>query len=172
MKTISKSNLFLVGPMAAGKSSIGRFLAKRLHKKFYDSDEEIEARTGVNIKWIFDLEGEVGFRQREAEVIAELARYSNVVLATGGGSIVTPENRKVLSKNGIVIYLQVSIASQLQRLETDYKRPLIDVPNRSTVLLKLLQEREKLYTRIANITVNTDNCSIAAAAQEIIKALW
>lgn len=171
MKLIPQSNLFLVGPMAAGKSSIGRFLAKRLDKKFYDSDEEIEKRTGVNVKWIFDLEGESGFRLREATVIAELAKYSNIVLATGGGSIVTPENRKNLSKHGVVIYLKVSIESQLQRLEDDDKRPLLDVPDRPSVLTKLLEEREELYRKMANLIVETDKRSIASVAQEIIGQL-
>lgn len=168
MKPIPQSNLFLVGPMAAGKSSIGRFLAKRLNKKFCDSDVEIEKRTGVDIKWIFDLEGEEGFRQREAAVIAELTRDTNVVLATGGGSIVTPENRKFLAKYGIVVYLKVSIECQLQRLVDDDKRPLIDVSDRHSMLLKLLHERENLYRKIANFTVETDSRSIASVAQEII----
>lgn len=171
MKSTLKNNLFLVGPMAAGKSSIGRFLAKKTNKKFYDSDEEIEKRTGVNIRWIFDLEGEEGFRLREAAMIAELVKHSNIVLATGGGTIVEPENRKLLSKNGIVIYLKVSIESQMQRLELDEKRPLLDVPNRHEVLLKLLEEREILYRKIATICVETDNSSIASVAQEIMDGL-
>jgi shikimate kinase len=171
MKLVPQSNLFLVGPMAAGKSSIGRFLAKRLDKKFYDSDEEIEKRTGVNVKWIFDLEGEAGFRLREAAVIAELAKHSNIVLATGGGTIVTPENRKILAKHGVVIYLKVSIESQLIRLEDDDKRPLLDVPDRHTVLLKLLEEREELYRKLSNVVVETDKRSIASVAQEIIEQL-
>lgn len=171
MKQVNQSNLFLVGPMAAGKSSIGRFLAKRLNKKFYDSDVEIEKRTGVDIKWIFDLEGEEGFRLRETAVISELTKHSNIVLATGGGSIVAPENRKFLAKHGIVIYLKVSIECQLQRLATDEKRPLLNVPDRSAVLLKLLRERESLYLKLANFSVETDDRSIASVAQEIISLL-
>jgi shikimate kinase len=171
MKQIPQNNLFLVGPMAAGKSSIGRFLAKRLNKKFYDSDVEIEKRTGVDVKWIFDLEGEEGFRQRETTVIAELTRHSNIVLATGGGSIVAPENRRFLAKHGIVIYLKVSIDCQLQRLATDDKRPLLDVEDRPAVLLKLLEERENLYLKLAHFTVETDERSIASVAQEIIGQL-
>jgi len=171
MKPVLQSNLFLIGPMAAGKSSIGRSLAKRLGKKFYDSDEEIEKRTGVNVRWIFDLEGEEGFRLRETAVITELTRHSNIVLATGGGTIVTPENRKLLSKHGVVIYLKVSVECQLQRLVDDYKRPLLDVPDRHAVLLKLVEEREQLYRKIAHFSIETDNCSIATVTQEIIRFL-
>jgi len=170
MKMI-QSNIFLVGPMAAGKSSIGRCLAKRLNKKFYDSDVEIEKRTGVDLKWIFDLEGEVGFRLRETAMIAELTQYSNIVLATGGGSIVTAENRKYLAKHGLVVYLKVSIDCQLRRLASDEKRPLLDVPDRSTLLLKLLKEREQHYLELANITVETDGRSIMAVAKEVINNL-
>ncbi len=168
---MNQSNLFLIGPMAAGKSSIGRFLARRLNKQFFDSDEEIEKRTGVDVKWIFDIEGEQGFRQRETAVISELTKYSNIVLATGGGSIVAPENRKYLAKNGIVIYLKVSIPCQLQRLATDEKRPLLNVPDRSAVLSKLLEERENLYLKLAQFSVETDERSISAVVQEIISLL-
>ncbi|HVY53403.1 MAG TPA: shikimate kinase [Gammaproteobacteria bacterium] len=157
--------------MAAGKSSIGRFLAKKTHKKFYDSDDEIEKKTGVNVRWIFDLEGEAGFRLRETAMIAELVKHSNIVLATGGGAIVEAENRKLLTKNGIVIYLKVSVESQLKRLEQDEKRPLLDVPDRHDVLTNLLVEREVLYRKIANFTVETDNRSIASVAEEILNAL-
>lgn len=171
MKTIPQSNVFLIGPMAAGKSSIGRSLAKRLNKKFYDSDLEVEKRTGVNIKWIFDLEGEEGFRQRETAVLADLTRHPNIVLATGGGSVVRPENRKFLTKHGVVIYLKVSVACQLQRLATDNKRPLLNTADRSMILLKLLQERERLYLKLAHFTVETDDRSIASVTQEIIQFL-
>lgn len=171
MNTSLKNNLFLVGPMAAGKSSVGRLLARSLYKKFYDSDEEIENRTGVNVRWIFDLEGEKGFRQREAVVIEELVKHSNIVLATGGGTIVTPENRKLLSKHGIVIHLEVSVQTQLQRLELDEKRPLLDVPNRKEVLLKLVEEREKLYRKIAYFSIETDKSSVASVVKEIVKML-
>lgn len=169
MKPIPQNNLFLIGPMAAGKSSIGRFLAKRTHKKFYDSDQEIEKRAGINIKWIYDLEGEAKFRQREALVIAELVKQSNIVLATGEGSVVAPESRKALMKHGLIIYLRISIESQLNRLADDTKRPISNGPERRALLLQLLQEREQLYSKIANFTIDTDHSSIAAVSQEIIK---
>lgn len=171
MKARLKDNIFLVGPMAAGKSSIGRLLAKTLNKKFYDSDEEVEKRTGVNVRWIFDLEGEEGFRKREAIVIAELIRYSNIVLATGGGTIVTPENRGLLVEHGIVIHLKVSVETQLRRLELDEKRPLLDVPNRKEMLLKLVEEREILYQEIAQFSIETDKASVGAVVKGIVKML-
>jgi shikimate kinase len=171
MKATLSNNLYLVGPMAAGKSSIGRLLARTLNKKFYDSDEEIEKRTGVNVRWIFDLEGETGFRQREAAVIAELVKHSNIVLATGGGTIVTPENRRLLAKHGVVIHLKVSVETQLQRLEWDEKRPLLDVPNREEVLLQMVAEREALYEKIAQFSIETDKSSVGAVVKEIVKSL-
>ena len=112
MMKLKNNNLFLVGPMGAGKSSVGRYLAKQLDMDFYDTDEEIEKRTGVDIAWIFDLEGEGGFREREAAVVAELAQLTHIVLATGGGSILEPENRDLLSKFGTVVYLEVSLPYQ------------------------------------------------------------
>ncbi len=171
MKQSAQTNLFLIGPMAAGKSSIGRSLAKRLNRKFYDSDLEIEKRTGVNVKWIFDLEGEEGFRQRETEVLADLTAYPNIVLATGGGSVLKSENRDFLSRQGIVIYLKVSVDCQLQRLATDNKRPLLNVPDRPAFLASLWQERERLYQELAHFTVETDGCSIASVTKEIINSL-
>ncbi|HSW71330.1 MAG TPA: shikimate kinase AroK [Gammaproteobacteria bacterium] len=171
MKHLSKQNIFLIGPMAAGKSSIGRSLAKRLAKRFYDSDLEIEKRTGVDLRWIFDLEGETGFRQRESAIIADLSKQSNIVLATGGGSIIAAENRKLLATNGIVVYLRVSLACQLQRLVADDKRPLLKEADRPALLLKLIQEREPLYLELAHFSVETDEGSIASVAKKIVELL-
>jgi shikimate kinase len=119
-----KRNIFLVGPMGAGKSTIGRHLADELHLEFFDSDHEIERKTGADIAWIFDLEGEDGFRKRELETINELTDKQGIVLATGGGSIITPAVRNRLSARGIVVYLQTTIDKQVARTQRDKRRPL------------------------------------------------
>src|SRR5579863_8407223 len=110
-------NIFLIGPMGAGKTSVGRYLAKHLNKTFYDSDQEIEKKMGVNLTWIFDLEGMSGFRHREMKMIDQLSALSNIVLSTGGGCIETPEVRELLRKRGIVIYMEVTLETQLNRLK-------------------------------------------------------
>src|SRR5476649_1673101 len=110
------NNIFLIGPMGAGKSSVGRYLAKQLGMDFYDTDEEVEKRTGVDLAWIFDVEGEDGFRKREAAVVVDLAKLSNVILATGGGTIITPENRDILAARGAIIYLEVALEHQHTRV--------------------------------------------------------
>src|SRR5262245_14750628 len=115
MKT-AKDNIFLVGPMGAGKTSVGRYLAQQLNKKFYDSDQEIEKKMGVSLTWIYDLEGMEGFRQRELKIIDELSSRSNIVLSTGGGCVETLEVREILQQRGIVIYMEVSLNTQLNRL--------------------------------------------------------
>jgi shikimate kinase len=125
-------SLFLTGPMGAGKSTIGRQLSKRLNKEFHDSDHEIEARTGVDIPLIFELEGEAGFRKREQAIIEELTRIPDIILATGGGAILDPENRRHLSARGRVIYLHATVNQQLKRTRRDRNRPLLQ-PARKTV---------------------------------------
>lgn len=162
------NNIFLVGPMGAGKSSVGKYLATQLNMDFYDTDEEIEKRTGVDIGWIFDVEGEMGFRRREEAVVNELVALSNIVLATGGGTILSPEVRTVLQKNGVVIYLEVSLRYQDTRTLNDSRRPLLRVQNRQEVLEKLQAEREALYEEIADFRVLTDRRNVRAVADEII----
>lgn len=157
--------------MGAGKSSAGKYLAQQLKMDFYDTDEEIEKRTGVEIGWIFDLEGEVGFQKRETAVIKELANLSNIVLATGGGSILEEENREILTKNGIVIYLEVSLDYQHFRTVNESRRPLLRVKNREEILEKLYHERAPFYEDIAEYKVHTDNRSIRDVVDEIIKWL-
>jgi shikimate kinase len=163
-----KNNIFLIGPMGAGKTSVGRYLAKQLGKDFYDSDEEIENKTGVTLSWIFDLEGMVGYRQREMKVIDDLSMLSNIVLSTGGGCVETREVRECLRQRGIVIYMEVSLEIQLERLKSDKRRPLLQGKNPQEVLIKLWEEREPHYESIADFTVMTDRRSVYDVCQDIL----
>lgn len=167
----SNENIFLVGPMGAGKSTIGKRLAQLLKMDLYDSDREIERRTGADISLIFELEGEDGFRKRESSMIDELTRKKNIVLATGGGVVMRPENRKILASRGKVIYLQTSVKQQLQRTCYDSKRPLLQTEDPEAKLKDLMEVRDPLYREAANITVNTDGRSVNMVAHEIIKQL-
>ena len=137
--------------MGAGKTTVGRMLAKRLGKRFVDSDHEIEARTGASIPWIFEIEGEASFRRREAEMICELTAQAGIVLATGGGAILHPENRQYLKKRGTVIYLRASVDSILQRTSNDKNRPLLQTADPRRRLEELTAQREPLYEEIADI---------------------
>jgi shikimate kinase len=171
MKQAKNNNIFLIGPMGAGKSSVGRYLAKQLGMDFYDTDEEVEKRTGVDLAWIFDVEGEDGFRKREAAVVVDLAKHSNVILATGGGTIITSENRDILAARGAIIYLEVALEHQHTRVVNDSRRPLLQVKNRDEVLVKLQQEREPHYEALADFKVQTDNRSVRAVADDIVNWL-
>jgi shikimate kinase len=165
-----KRNIFLIGPMGAGKSTIGRQLARQLHLEFFDSDTEIERRTGADIAWVFELEGEAGFRQREEKVIEELTENTGIVLATGGGSILSKESRNRLSARGIVVYLQTTIDKQLARTQRDKRRPLIaEAENPREVLEELADSRNALYEEIADIVVRTDEQSTKVVIDEIIE---
>lgn len=163
-------NIFLVGPMGSGKSAVGRRLARLLGRDFFDSDEVIEARTGVDIPFIFEKEGEAGFRRREQAVIDEISARSGVVMATGGGAVLAPENRSHLAGRGQVIYLHTSIGQQLRRTRGD-KRPLLNQGRRKEVLTGLMTEREPLYRALADLVVTTDGRSVAAVAAEIREKL-
>lgn len=169
-KTINQ-NIFLIGPMGAGKSSVGKYLAKQLGMQFYDSDEEIEKSTGVDLGWIFDVEGEEGFRKREIAVIAKLSTQSNIVLATGGGTVVSPENQQMLAEKGLVIYLEVSLQHQEPRVVNESRRPVLRVNNRQEVLKKLQEERLPIYQSLAHFRVPTDNRTVRAVADDIIRWL-
>lgn len=171
MAQAKHKNIFLIGPMGAGKSSVGKYLAKQLNMDFYDTDEEIENRTGVEIGWIFDIEGEDGFRRRETSVIADLVKVPNIVLATGGGSILEEENRELLANNGTVVYLEVSLDYQQHRTVNESRRPLLRVKNRQEILEKFYRERTPLYQSIADLKVHTDDRSIREVSDEIIKWL-
>jgi shikimate kinase len=164
-------NLFLVGPMGAGKSTIGRRLAQSLNLVFYDSDRELEQRTGVNIPLIFELEGEAGFRAREKMMIDKLTQFQDIVLATGGGAILDPENRAHLAQRGKVVYLHASVDQQLQRTARDQNRPLLQTENPRQRLEGLMAVRDPLYREIADLIVDTDGRTVNAVAKEILKKL-
>ena len=166
-----KRDIFLVGPMGAGKSTIGRHLADELHLDFFDSDQEIERRTGADIAWIFDLEGEDGFRKREENVINDLTDKQGIVLATGGGSIVTKAVRNRLSARGIVVYLQTTIDKQVARTQRDKRRPLLQNENPEQVLRDLAEMRNPLYEEVADYIVDTDDQSARAVANQIISKI-
>jgi len=143
-------------------------LAKQLNKDFYDSDEEIEKKTGVSLSWIFDLEGMTGYRQREMRVIEEMSTLPNIVLSTGGGCVETPEVRDFLRQRGTVIYMEVSLQTQLGRLKRDKKRPLLQGENPQEVLIRLWEEREPYYEEIADFTVITDDRSVRDVCEDIL----
>ncbi len=167
-----KRNIFLVGPMGAGKSTIGRHLAEQLHLEFYDSDQEIEKRTGADIAWVFDVEGEEGFRVREEKVIDDLTEKQGIVLATGGGSVASKEVRNRLSARGIVVYLETPIEKQVARTQRDKRRPLLQTEEDSrTVLERLAKERNALYEDVADFTVKTDEQSAKVVASQIIRKI-
>ena len=164
-------NIFLVGPMGAGKSAVGRQLARLLHLDFVDSDDEIEARTGVDIPFIFEKEGEEGFRKREAKVIDELTRQDGVVLATGGGAVVEAQNRNHLGARGFVIYLYTTVDQQLARTRKGRDRPLLETDDPRQVLETLMEQRDGFYREIADLTVATDGRKVKAVANEILERL-
>ena len=164
-------NLFLVGPMGSGKSAVGRQLARLLHLEFVDSDEEIEARTGVDIPFIFEKEGEEGFRKREIKVIDELSQREGVVLATGGGAIADPDSRSRLGARGFVVYLHTSVKQQLERTRSGRARPLLEKDNKEKILQDLMDEREPLYREISDLVVETDGRRVQTVAREIQEAL-
>lgn len=160
-------NIFLIGPMGAGKSAVGRQLARMLKRDFHDSDAEIEARTGVDISFIFEKEGEAGFRRREREVIDALTVLEGIVLATGGGAVLDPENREMLASRGLVVYLDASVDQQLERTRLSNDRPLLDTPDPAARLGELMRERGPLYRDLARLTVLTDGRMVREVAQEI-----
>ncbi|TQV75609.1 shikimate kinase AroK [Aliikangiella marina] len=166
-----KRNVFLVGPMGAGKTTIGKQLAQTLHLEFIDSDQEIEARTGAPIDWIFDIEGEEGFRKREKSVIEELTQKQGIVLATGGGAITEPENRTFLAGRGIVVYLETSIEQQVERTRRDKRRPLLQNEDPEATLIALNEKRDQLYREIADVVVATNENSIKSVANKIISQI-
>lgn len=165
------SNVFLIGPMAVGKTTIGKQLARRLQLAFVDSDEEIEKRTGASVSLIFDIEGEPGFRDREEQIIAELAAREGIVLATGGGAVLREGNRKTLRKNGVVVYLRASIESQLDRTKASKHRPLLETEDRRAALESMMKTREPLYRGEADFIIDTDHLSAGRAARQIARRI-
>ncbi|MCU0836896.1 MAG: shikimate kinase AroK [Chromatiaceae bacterium] len=164
-------NIFLVGPMGAGKSTIGRQLAESLGLEFQDSDHEIQRRTGVDIPTIFEFEGEAGFRQRERQVIDELTQQDGIVLATGGGAVLRADNRQDLTARGVVIYLYCSPEQQYTRTARDRNRPLLDTPDPLARLRELMAERDPLYRQVADMVVSTEKRGTASVVKEIRRRL-
>ncbi|MBX4180780.1 shikimate kinase AroK [Sodalis sp. CWE] len=164
-----KRNIFLIGPMGAGKSTIGRQLAQQLNMEFFDSDQEIERRAGADISWIFDVEGENGFRNREEKIISQLIEKKGIILATGGGSIESRETRNRLSARGMVIYLKTTIEKQLIRTQRDKRRPLLKTKTLlQNTLEQLACKRNPLYEEIADVTICTDDQSTRIVANHIV----
>ena len=166
-----RPSIFLVGPMGAGKSTSGRLLARTLGLTFVDSDKVIEERTGASIPLIFELEGEAGFRARERAVIDDLSREHGIVLATGGGAILAPENRDALRSRGEVVYLHASIEHQLERTAHDRNRPLLQTPDRRGRLEELMKIREPIYRQTAHLVVETDGLTPKTVVQKIVRGL-
>lgn len=163
--------VFLVGPMGAGKSTIGKYLASELHLDFCDTDTEIERRTGADIPWIFDMEGEEGFRDREEQVVDELTQKDRVCLATGGGAIVRSANRRALGARGFVIYLYASVDEQQKRTARDRRRPLLQGDDPGATLAALMAERDALYREVADHIIDTNGCSPRTVAQKLVRDL-
>jgi shikimate kinase len=168
---INQRNIYLVGLMGSGKTTIGRQLARRMGRAFYDSDHEIVSRTGVRIPVIFELEGELGFRRREQQVIAELAEEAGVIVATGGGAVLNPENRRVMRASGWVVYLDVPTHVLLERTRHDTNRPLLQVADPAAKLESLRAERDPLYREMADMVVDGARLNSNGAAVKIL-AEW
>jgi len=161
----------LVGPMGAGKSTIGRMLAKELGYRFLDSDRIIEERCGANIPWIFDVEGEDGFRERETAMLDELTDEAGIVLATGGGAVMRSENHPLLKKNSVVVYLKTSIEQQVERTRKDRNRPLLQNDDPESVLRNLFEVRDPLYTKLADIVMYTDRKSPRLVVRQLVNRI-
>lgn len=163
--------VFLIGPMGSGKTAVGKALARMLHLRFIDTDSVIEERTGVDIAFIFEKEGEEGFRAREREIVAELTQLPDVVLATGGGAILSADSRRLLAERGYVVYLEASIERQLERTRTGRHRPLLNTDDPRARLEELMQFREPLYREIAQVAVSTDGRRVQLVAEAIVAAM-
>ena len=168
---LGSSSGFLVGPMGSGKTAVGRHLARALRLPFHDSDAEIERRTGVDIPFIFEKEGEAGFRQREREALEALTALAGIVLATGGGAVLLPENRRLLSERGCVVYLETSVAQQTERVRHGRHRPLLANGDPATRLGDLMDARAPLYSEVADIVVPTDGRRVNSVAEQVLREL-
>ncbi|MFV8783927.1 shikimate kinase AroK [Microbulbifer sp. SA54] len=163
--------IFLVGPMGAGKSTIGKLLAAQLQLPFADSDKVLEERTGADIPWIFDVEGEAGFRRREHDVLLDLCNGLPQVIATGGGIVLLPENRQLLINSGLVVYLSASLDQLVERTAKNSNRPLLQVDDPRAKLQEILQQREQYYREVADLVCDTDDCTPKQAAQMVAEHL-
>lgn len=171
MQQGGSGNIFLVGMMGAGKTTVGRLLARRLGKTFIDTDHEIQARTGVSIPTIFEIEGEAGFRRRETAVLADLARGSDLVLATGGGIVLAEENRRLLREHGTVVYLLASVDDLFSRTRHDRSRPLLQTADPKAKLAELFTARDPLYREVADIIIETSRQSVQTLVRQLEKRL-
>lgn len=160
-------SIFLVGPMGAGKTTVGKKLAEQLNLRFVDSDHEIEVCTGVDIPFIFEKEGEAGFRKRERAVLDDLTQLTGIVLATGGGAVLMPDNRRVLKSRGYVVYLHASVSQQFARVERSDNRPLLAQGDRRETLTRLFAERDPLYREVADLVLDTDGKNAKQLARDI-----
>ncbi len=160
-------NIFLVGLMGAGKTSVGKLLARRLDKTFYDCDHEIERATGVKVAVIFEIEGEAGFRAREEKTLAEFVGHKEIVLATGGGAVLSAASRKLLADNGVVVYLRASAADLWARTRHDRNRPLLNTTDPLARLQQLYDQRDPLYREVADIVVDTGDQSLGSLASRV-----
>jgi shikimate kinase len=165
-------NYFLVGLMGAGKTTVGRALARKAEKTFYDSDQEIEARTGVRVATIFDIEGEQRFRDRESCVIADLVKLDDIVLATGGGAILRAENRQQLAEHGTIIYLRANIDDLLARTQFDRNRPLLQIADPRAKLASLFEERDPLYCQVADLVIDTTQQNVNTLVAHLEEQLF
>ena len=168
---LGKTSVFLIGPMGSGKTAVGRALARSLGLDFHDSDAEVERRTGVDIPFIFEKEGEAGFRTREREAIEALTRVDRIVLATGGGAVLLPENRRHLAERGCVVYLETSVTQQADRVRHGRNRPLLEQGDIAGRLGALMDVRSPLYSEIADLTVSTDGRHVPVVVDEILRLL-
>ena len=167
----NSNNILLIGPMGSGKTSVAKLLAKDLDKRFLDTDDEVMKKTGVDIPYIFDMEGEEGFRKRECLALNECLNDNNLVISTGGGIVLSKENRDLIKARGTVVYLQTSISSQVERTASSNNRPLLQNENPEETLEKLMLTRARLYEEIADITIMTDNKSLQEMSKEIQRAI-
>jgi shikimate kinase len=166
---VALDRIFLIGPMGSGKTTVGRRLARRLGMDFLDLDLELQSRCGVEVAVIFDIEGESGFRQRESALLDELSQRDGLVLATGGGSVLSEDNRRMLTERGLVVYLQTSVDQQLKRLERDKQRPLLQAPDRRRRLSELAEQRNPIYEACAHLIIRSANIAPSAMAATVAR---
>lgn len=175
MEPDSASNVFLIGPMGSGKTTIGQRVAKILDLEFFDCDHELESQTGASVSLIFDVEGEQGFRERETRMLEQLTGRQGVLVATGGGAVLKKQNRELLKRNGLVVYMSTSVPQQLRRLNRDRSRPLLQTSNRKVKLARLAAERNPLYEQLADIEFPSQNRGLNVTAQalaDLIRSHW